>query len=270
MGDPFAPVRERLARLSGRAGLTAYGADGRPLFEHDADAALPAASVIKVPLVMALHADAAAGLLDLGEELEVGARVDGSGLLRHLAGPRTLSIRDLATLAVAVSDNTATNRLVERIGMERVNARLDEWGCPRTRLRRAMYDLEARARGCENVMTARETVSLLLRLVRGELADRRTSDAVLAILELSEDRTLLTRYLGRTTRVAHKSGWIEGVRNDAGIVRHGEHAVVVVGLLSGLADPDEAWPVLGLLGWCALRSAGAPLEPLPLELRPGP
>ncbi|HUG55449.1 MAG TPA: serine hydrolase [Candidatus Limnocylindrales bacterium] len=269
MADWFAPVRERLERLAGSAGLIACGADGRPLFEHDADAALPAASVIKLPLVMALHADAAAGLLDLGEELEVGRPVEGSGLLRHLGGPRALPIRDLATLAVAVSDNTATNRLIERIGLERVNARLDEWGCPRTRLRRAMYDLEARARGRENVLTAREAAALLLRLLRGELVDRRTSDAVLATLERCEDRTLLARYLPREARVAHKSGWIEGVRGDAGIVWHGERAVVVAGLVSGLADPAEAWPVLGLLGWCALRAAGAPLEPLPFELRPG-
>src|SRR5207253_987272 len=80
------------------------------------DELFPSASVIKLPLVMTLYADATRGLIDLDERVAVGDRVDGSGVLRHMRDVERLSLRDLAMLAIIVSDNTATNRLIERIG----------------------------------------------------------------------------------------------------------------------------------------------------------
>jgi beta-lactamase class A len=262
--DVFAPARDALQWLPGVAGAIVTDEAGATLFEHGADDELPAASVIKVPLVMALYADAAEGRLDLGERVAAGARADGTGVLRHLADLAELTLRDLAMLTIIVSDNTATNRLIERIGTDRVNARLAEWGCARTRLRRKMYDFEAAAKGSENVMTARETASLFRRLLRGECRDRATSDAVLGILERCQDKTMLRRYLPPATRVAHKTGTLDASRNDAGIV-YGDQPVVACAFVSSLRDPKagDAW--LGLLGWCAYRAAGGAGGPLPSE-----
>ena len=262
--DPFAPAREALGRLAGVAGAIALAEDGAVLFEHAAEDEFPAASVIKVPLVMALYADGADGRVDLAERVAVGGRVDGSGVLRHLDDVGDMSLRDLAMLAIIVSDNTATNRLIERLGAHRVNERLAEWGCARTRLRRRMYDFDAAARGCENVMTPRETASLLLRLRRGECRDRATSDAVLALLERCQDKTMLRRYLPPEAKVAHKTGTLDESRNDAGIVT-AERAVVVCGFVRSLPDANEGSALLGLLGWCAYRAAGGAGEPLPSE-----
>src|SRR5438309_2539551 len=181
--DVFAPARAELASLPGEAGAFASDTGGRAVFCEREDELFPSASVIKLPLVMTLYADAARGLLDLDERVAVGDRVDGSGVLRHMRDVEHLSLRDLALLAIIVSDNTATKRLIERIGLERVGERLREWGWPPGRLSRKMYDFEAAKRGSENVMTARETVSLLVRLERGECEDRATSDAVLTFLE---------------------------------------------------------------------------------------
>src|SRR5713226_1734332 len=180
--DAFAPARAALASRPGEAGAFASHTDGRALFCEREDEVFPSASVIKLPLVMTLYGDAARGLLDLDERVAVGERVDGTGVLRHMRDVDRLSLRDLAMLAIIVSDNTATNRLIERVGVARVGERLREWGCSKTSLSRKMYDFEAAKRGHENVMTARETVSLLLRLKRGECQDRATSDAVLAVL----------------------------------------------------------------------------------------
>src|SRR5437867_10939504 len=177
--DLFTPARAALASLQGEAGTFASDADGHALFCENEDELFPSASLIKRPLVMTLYAGAARSLVDLDERVGVGERVDGSGVLRHLRDVDRLSLRDLAMLAIIVSDNTATNRVIERIGIERAVERLREWGCPKTRRSRKMYDFEAAKRGHENVMTARETVSLLRRLARGECEDRATSDAVL-------------------------------------------------------------------------------------------
>ena len=258
--DVFAPARGALATLPGEAAAFASDADGHALFCEREDEPFPSASVIKLPLVMALYADAARGLLDLDERVAVGDRVDGSGVLRHIRDVERLSLRDLAMLAIIVSDNTATNRLIERIGVDRVGERLREWGCPKTRLSRKMYDFEAAKRGHENVMTARETVSLLMRLQRGECEDRATSDAVLAVLEQCQDR-----YLPYGAKVPHKTGTLDESRNDAAIVP-GERPVIVAGFTRKLRDTGAAVSWLGVVGWCAYRAAGNPGDALPPEL----
>jgi beta-lactamase class A len=263
--DVFAPARAALASLTGEAGAFVSDTDGHALFCENEDELFPAASVIKLPLVMTLYADAARGLLDLDERVPVGDRIDGSGVLRHIRDVDRLSLRDLAMLAIIVSDNTATNRLIERIGVERVGERLRQWGCVKTRLSRKMYDFEAAKRGHENVMTARETVSLLLRLQRGECEDRATSDAVLAVLEQCQDRSMLLRYLPYGVKLPHKTGTLDESRNDAGIVP-GDRPAVVAAFTRKLRDTGSAVSWLGMLGWCAYRAAGNPGDPLPPEL----
>jgi beta-lactamase class A len=263
--DVFAPARAALASLPGEAGAFASDTDGRVLFCENEDELFPSASVIKLPLVMTLYANAARGLLDLDECVPVGERIDGSGVLRHMRDLDRLSLRDLAMLAIIVSDNTATNRLIERVGVERVGERLREWGCSKTRLSRKMYDFDAAKRGHENVMTARETVSLLLRLHRGECEDRATSDAVLAVLEQCQDRTMLLRYLPHEVKAPHKTGTLDESRNDTAILP-GDRPVIVAAFTRKLHDTGVASSWLGILGWCAYRAAGNHGDPLPPEL----
>jgi beta-lactamase class A len=265
VSDPFAAVRARLRSVPGEIAVCVCADSGETLLEERADELFPAASVIKLPLVMTLFADAARGQIDLDGRLEVGERVDGSGVLRHLRGVGPLTLRDLATLAIIVSDNTATNRLIERVGVERVNERMREWGCARSRLGRKMYNFAAAKAGRENVMTARETVALLLHLVRGECEDAATSDAVVAILAQCQDATMLRRYLPPGANVAHKTGTLDESRNDAAIIT-GERAIVVAAFTRKLRDVRAAEACLGLLGWCAYRAAGNRVEGLPPEL----
>src|SRR5438045_1698319 len=92
------------------------------------------------------------------------------------------------------------------------------WSSERTMLPSKMVEFEAANRGLDNVAAAREMAGLLLRLVRGELVDRPTSDAVLGVLEQTQDDALIRRYLPARTRVAHKTGSLEKVRNDAAVI----------------------------------------------------
>src|SRR5256885_6311556 len=82
--DHFGPARSGLASFPGEAAAFACDDRGRELFAERADEVFPAASVIKLPLVMALYADAARGEVDLDERMKVGERVDGTGVLRHM------------------------------------------------------------------------------------------------------------------------------------------------------------------------------------------
>jgi beta-lactamase class A len=261
--DHFGPARALIERATFRVGVLARSADGETLLEHDADRAFPAASVIKVPLAMALYADAADGWVDLVERVAVGARVDGSGVLRDLRDVESLSLRDLAALMIGLSDNTATNRVIERLGVERVGARMAEWGIGTTALRRAMYDFGAAARGLENVATARDLAALLVRLVAGECRDRATSDAVLALMERCQDDSMLRRFLAPGTKVPSKSGTLDASRNDVAVFSGREQVVVVAAFTAEVHDPGAAVHLLGMIGRCAAMAAGMTVPPLP-------
>ncbi|HVR88519.1 MAG TPA: serine hydrolase [Candidatus Limnocylindria bacterium] len=252
------------AALKGTVGLIVLDADGQTLYERDADGAYPAASVIKIPILMTVYADAAEGKLSLDERLAVGKHLPGTGVLGHVPSVANLTVRDHATLMTIVSDNTATNRLMERLGVERIAERMREWGCVRTGLRRKMFDFEAADRGLDNVASPRETAGLLRRLVCGEIVDRATSDAMLAVLEHAQDDALIRRYLPVRTRVAHKTGSLERVRNDAAVI-WGERPVIAVGFVKDLVDVRVARPLLGLLGWISYQAAGGEAVGLPSE-----
>jgi len=260
----WAALDRGAAALEGKAGLIALDADGRTLYERDADGAYPAASVIKVPILMTVYADAAEGRLSLDERLAVGEHKPGTGVLGWAKGISELAVRDHATLMTIVSDNTATNRLIERLGLARIAERMKEWGCERTKLQRKMFDFEAAERGLDNVASPREMSGLLLRLVRGELVDRATSDAVLAVLEGTQDDALIRRYLPAGTKVAHKTGSLEKVRNDAAVI-WAERPVIAAGFVSGVPDIRPSRSLLGLLGWLAFAAAGGKAEGLPSE-----
>lgn len=265
MYDVFGPLAALADRVEGRHGLIVLDEGGTVLFERAADEVFTAASVVKIALVMALYADAAEGRMSLDERLPVGEPVFGSGVLGLVPSVREVSVRDLATLAIAVSDNTAANLLIDHVGTERIAERLRDWGLAQSRLQRKMFDLDAKARGLENLMTPRETALLLLRLVRGECADRATSGAVIALLRGCQDETKLRRYLPAGVTVANKSGWLDGIRNDAGII-WADRPVIAAGFTADLSRLEEGSTLLGLLGWCSYRAAGGDVPPLPLEL----
>ena len=265
MQELFAAARAALDRTRGVTGVVVREVGGPTLFSQRPDDVFPAASVIKIPLVMALYADAAEGRVSLEERVPVGAVVGGTGILGDLRDVTDVSLRDLAMLTIALSDNTATNRLIDRVGIGRVDEWMAEWGCVRTKLARGMFDWDAQKRGLENVATPSETAALLERLVCGELVDRATSDAVIAVLERCQDDAMLRRYLGRGKRVANKTGTLEATRNDAAIVFGPTRTVVVAAFMREVADPLAAVHILGLIGRGAARAAGLEVPPLPFD-----
>src|SRR5256885_9694918 len=93
------------------------------------------------------------------------------------SGVTRITLRDLATMMVAVSDNSATNVLIDRVGMENVNAFLESLGLTHTRLRRKMMDLKAASEGRENVSTPAEMMALLEALYSGKVLHKEITDA---------------------------------------------------------------------------------------------
>jgi beta-lactamase class A len=144
--------------------------------------------------------------------------VEGSGHLRLLlrTRPLTITIQELVAAMIETSDNTATNRLIALVGMERVNAMLDRLGFRQTRLRRVMLDAEAAARNEENVSTPMEMAKLVELLYRGKAVDAESSRRMLEIMKLvSAD---FRAAVPSGVPVASKPGELTGVRCETGIV----------------------------------------------------
>jgi beta-lactamase class A len=180
----------------------------------------PQASSIKIAVLLETFKQAEEGRLKLDEfiALEESRKVEGSGVLFHLGRPSlSLSIRDLAVLMVVLSDNTATNILIEKVGLEAVNKRMDALGLPKTRLRRKMMDLQAAAEGRENVSTPLEMMTLLERIWKGSAIGEPYREDLLAILAIPKDSPLRAG-VPEGVDVAEKPGELEAVRCDSGIV----------------------------------------------------
>jgi beta-lactamase class A len=194
-----------------------------------ADEVLPTASSIKIAILAELYRQAQQGKIKLGDlyTLQSSDLVSGSGIAGALTpGVTRLTIRDVAALMISVSDNSATNIIIDRIGMENVNALLDSLGLTHTRLRRKMMDVKAAAEGRENVATPREMVQLLEDLYRGKILNKQMTDEFFALLSVHKE-SYIPRELPEDLRVANKPGELEGVRNDSGVVFTGNRPFAI-------------------------------------------
>ena len=194
-------------------------ASGETFFIHG-DEIMPQASSIKIAVLADLYLQAQQGKLKLSDEYVVRKEdlVDGSDIMLGLTpGVTRLTLRDLATMMVAVSDNSATNVLIGRVGMENVNSMLDGLGLHSTRLRRQMMDLKAASEGRENVSTPREMMTLLETVYRGKLLNKEMTADLLKMLSTHKESSLLQGLPGDAV-AANKPGELEAVRNDSGII----------------------------------------------------
>ncbi len=212
---------EQAAReFDGVMGIAVKDMTGGEAFSVNADLVFPQASSIKIPILIELYRQAQAGKLKLSERAEVKSSqmAGGSGVLQRFSdGGSAISLRDLAVLMIVLSDNTATNILIDRVGMDNVNLMLVSAGLRQTRLQRRMLDVEAQKAGRENLSTPLEMIWLLGLLQQGKLLDGQHTAAVMEILSYPK-QTPLRRGVPAQVRVANKPGGLTGVSCDSGIV----------------------------------------------------
>lgn len=163
--------------LDGVLGVASIDLTSGRVFAYNADAVFPTASSIKIPIMIQVFRDEKAGKFSFADKVTLGPKdnAGGSGgpLQKALdKGTVTVTVRDLLDDMIQYSDNSATNRLIEMVGMDRVNALIREFGLVRTRLRRKMMDTAAAARGDENVSTPLE-MTRIVRLVYNNQSGRR-------------------------------------------------------------------------------------------------
>ena len=228
-------------KLDGVMGLAVKDLTSGEEFLINADEIMPQASSIKIAVLANLYLQAQQGKLKLSDEYVVRKDdlVPGSDIMLGLTpGVTRLTVRDLATMMVAVSDNSATNVLMERVGMDNVNAMLERLGLHGTRLRRKMMDLKAAGEGRENVSTPREMMTLLEIIYGGKLLNREMTEDFIRILSTHKESALL-QGLPDDAVAASKPGELEAVRNDSGIILVKNRPYVLCVMTAYLKDERE-------------------------------
>ena len=223
-----AQLEAAAAAVDGVMGYVVVDIQSGERFERLPDEIFPLASTIKVAILYELFKQADEGRLNLDEVRALDRRhvVGGSGVLTQLTAP-AMPLRDYAILMVVLSDNTATNLLIDAVGMENVTRRMNALGMKTLLLRRKMIDAEAARRGDENVGTPNDVARLLTAIYRSEGLTKASSDAIIEILRKPKASALRDGVPGNVP-VANKTGTLEGVAADAGIVYLADRPYVFV------------------------------------------
>jgi beta-lactamase class A len=225
-------ILQRLSSFHGEVGLVVKDLKTGWTFLHNDEALFPAASLIKIPIMVACFKAFQEGLLDLNEKyvLKRKDRVSGSGILRRMRNGGAFTYEELINYMVTHSDNIATNVLIEKLGFDYINGVFRELGLKETVLNRKMIDFTARENGLENYTSASEMAELLEDIYSGRALTPEISERCLKILKEQKINDRLPRYLPREAVVAHKTGLEREVCHDAGIVfsPHGDYVIAIL------------------------------------------
>jgi beta-lactamase class A len=214
-------VRAIVQRTDAVVGVAIVDLTDQRSFYLNGDAVYPTASTIKIAVLGELYSqNERGGGAKLSDLYTVNSKdcVGTEGVLQVMTpGVTRLTNRDLAALVVSLSDNSATNVLIDRVGMDKVNGWLTRLGLKETRLRRHMLDLQAAREGRENTATPRELATLLGAVYEGRAFRKATTDDFFSMLSVQKN-SYIPRLMPDGLMIANKPGNLDGVRNDAGIV----------------------------------------------------
>lgn len=258
-------VEQAIAESNAQIGVAIRHVESGEELMIDADTPVPLASVVKIPVLVEALRQLQDGQLRLDDRwtLRHGFKALGSGILAQFDDGLTPTVKDLLTLMIIISDNTATDMLINRLGVEAISNHMHQLGLTHTHVARTLreifedmlpsadpdqdrYELArwhvehgVRRDGFSyslgpdnNVSTPREMTCLMEMIFKAEVLDREACDSILEILLKQQLNNRLPRFLPAGTRVAHKTGTFSGVRNDCGIIYVNDHSHVIVTTLS--------------------------------------
>lgn len=229
-------IQEKISGFAGKVSLYAKNLKTGATFGIRESDPVRTASTIKLAIMVECFYEAAEGKLKWTDPITLTdeEKVSGSGLLQEFTSGDQLPIKDVMDLMIVVSDNTATNLILNRIGGDAVNARMAQLGLTQTRsMRKILGDgnkLKSQVSGVskegakpENARwgigrsSPKEMVTILEKMYRGELVNKEASDGMIAVLKRQRDHDGIARDMKDVT-VANKSGALDHLRSDVGIV----------------------------------------------------
>ncbi len=211
-------IIESSSFLTGVAAVDLISGDS---FTINQDVVFAQASAIKIPILMEVYKQAHENKFALTDvrPLLPANTVAGSGILNAMTDPVSLSIRNYCMLMIGLSDNSATNTLIELVGMNNINNTMQSLGLKNTRVQRKMIDQPASLRNAENISTPAEAVKILKLLFDGKFINKAISDEILLTLQKNPvENSKIAKGLPSNVKIAFKPGGMGGVSTEWGVV----------------------------------------------------
>jgi beta-lactamase class A len=225
-----AALRRALERITsgfpGIAGISVRNLTTAQTLSIRGDEKYPSASLIKVAILVTLMDEVERGRMRLSERSTMVARdrVGGSGILKHMDSGTALSLEDLAWLMMTLSDNTATNLLLDKLDIATVGAKMEALGLPESKVhsktfrRQTSVAMDSSVLYGLGVTTPNEMVELFTMLHQGRAVSPALDSLAMGMLFANQDGNMMVRWLPGGTRTAHKSGSVDQARTDCGIM----------------------------------------------------
>lgn len=231
-------IEKIISQVEGNVCINFYDLNKNNGFSVNGDKKVLSASMIKLLILAELMKKIFENKFSLSDTVMMAnfMKIGGDGVLKELNTGHHFTLKELATLMIIVSDNQATNILIDFLGMENINQLGKELDLKETFLGRKMMDAEARKKGYDNY-TCADDISLLLKLIYQEkLINKEASQLMLDILLRQQQGERLQRYLPSDIKIAHKCGDLDNLENDGGIIWLGGKAYILVILTNGMPN----------------------------------
>ena len=231
-------IEKIISQVKGNVCINFYDLNKNNGFSINGDKKVLSASMIKLLILAELMKKIFENKFSLSDTVMMAnfMKIGGDGVLKELNTGHHFTLKELATLMIIVSDNQATNILIDFLGMENINQLGKELDLKETFLGRKMMDAEARKKGYDNY-TCADDISLLLKLIYQEkLINKEASQLMLDILLRQQQGERLQRYLPSDIKIAHKCGDLDNLENDGGIIWLGDRAYILVVLTNGMSN----------------------------------
>ena len=231
-------IEKIISQVEGNVCINFYDLNKNNGFSVNGDKKVLSASMIKLLILAELMKKIFENKFSLSDTVMMAnfMKIEGDGVLKELNTGHHFTLKELATLMIIVSDNQATNILIDFLGMENINQLGKELDLKETFLGRKMMDAEARKKGYDNYICA-DDISLLLKLIYQEkLINKEASQLMLDILLRQQQGERLQRYLPSDIKIAHKCGDLDNLENDGGIIWLGDRAYILVVLTNGMPN----------------------------------
>ena len=260
------PDWSRLAEIVGGAeatggtvGVAVVGPDGAR-YSHNGARRFGAASTVKVPLMVEVYRQIDRGERGLDDPYTLSAadKTPGSGVLLHLHDGLAVTLDDLLYLTISISDNTATNVLIDLAGMDAVNAAMRSLGMTSSTLGRKMKGRPADPGEPENWATPDDYAGLIAVILDHRAASPASCDRMIDTLEKQQNPRRIARYLPEREdlRWGSKTGSVKGVVNDVGFVTTERGTAILSVFCENLPDQHTGEQVIGEISRAALAAAG--------------
>lgn len=223
---------------------------GQILYERNASMKMRSASIIKLFILSKCAEAFEKSSLDPGQTLLVPHKEKVSFSLLSDLKQVSWRLDDMATLMIILSDNTATNLLIDLLQMEEINAHIRRLGADKTTLQRKMMDTQAVHHGLENHTSLADAVQLLEGVFQSANLGDQKSIWMLDVLSKQRDRTMLGRFLPESVELAHKTGLNQGIQHDIGFFKAGGHTYLIGVFIQGQSDEIKGMECIGKIAKC--------------------